>query len=278
MTGVAVVGLGLIGGSIALGARARGWDRDAAVREGARRRGIDAADSLEDAVAGATLAVAAVPTAEAPGLLREIARLAPNAILTDCASLKAPVAGAAATLPAGARFVAGHPMAGRRGRGVAAADPAIFRDRPWALVRTARSDDASFADVEAFVRSFGARPLAIDAERHDRAMTWVSHLPLAVSAALARAATSGGGEDVHDLAGPGLLDATRLAAGPPALALELVLGGGGGALADAIALVRDELSRLAAALSTRDADTLRAFFEEAEAVRRSLEGDRSTEG
>ena len=68
MTGVAVVGLGLIGGSIALGARARGWDREAAVRERARRRGIDAADALEDAVAGAALVVAAVPTAETPAL------------------------------------------------------------------------------------------------------------------------------------------------------------------------------------------------------------------
>jgi len=278
MTRAAVVGLGLIGGSIALGASARGWDRDAGVRERARRRGIDAADSLGDAVSGAALVIAAVPTAETSALLHEVARLAPDAILTDCASLKAPVAEAAASLPAGTRFVAGHPMAGGRGRGVAASDPAIFRDRPWALVRTARSDDAAFADVEAFVRSLGARPLAIDAARHDRAMTWVSHLPLAVSAALARAAAAGGGVDVHDLAGPGLLDATRLAGGPPELALELVLGGGGGALADAIASVRDELSRLAAALSARDARTLRTLFEEAESLRRSLERDPSTAG
>ena len=271
MTRTAVVGLGLIGGSVALGASARGWDRNAAVRERARRRGIDAADSLAEAVAGAGLLVTAVPTAETPALLREIAGLAPDATLTDCASLKTQVVEAATTLPAGTRFVAGHPMAGGRGRGAEAADPAIFRDRPWALVRTAKSDDASFALVETFVRSLGARPFPIDAGRHDRAMTWISHLPLAVSAALARAATAGGGADVRELAGPGLLDATRLAGGPPALALELALGGTGGALADAIASVRDELSRLAAALSTGDARTLRAFFEEAETQRRSWE-------
>ena len=276
MTRVAVVGLGLIGGSIALGARARGWDRDEAVRDGARRRGIDAPDSLEDAIGAAALVVLAVPTSETPALLREIARLAPNAVLTDCASLKAPVAHAAATLPAGARFVAGHPMAGARGRGVAAADPAIFRDRPWALVLTARSDDASFGTVETFVRSLGARPLPIDAERHDRAMTWVSHLPLAVSAALARAEAAGGA-DVRELAGPGLLDTTRLAGGPPALALELVLGRRG-ALADAVASVRDELSRLSAALASGDASALRAFFEEAETLRRSLERGSSAAG
>ena len=271
MTRVAVAGLGLIGGSVALGARARGWDRDAEVRGEARRRGIDAGDALADAVDGAELVVAAVPTAETPALLGEIARLAPRATLTDCASLKTPVVDAARNLPEAARLVAGHPMAGGRGRGVAGADPAIFRDRPWALVRTARSDDASFADVEAFVRSFGARPLAIDAERHDRAMTWVSHLPLAVSAALARAATAGGGMDARELTGPGLLDATRLAGGPPALALELALAGEGRPLALAIEAVRDELARLASALSAGDARTLRAFFDDAEALRRSLE-------
>jgi len=271
MTRAAVVGLGLIGGSVAMGAGARGWDRDAAVRAKARSRGIDTADSLAEAVAGASIVVLAVPTAETPALLSEVARLAPDAILTDCASLKGPAVAAAGGLPDGARFVAGHPMAGGRGRGVAAADPAIFRGRPWALVRTARSDDASFAETEAFVRSLGARPREIDAERHDRAMTWVSHLPLAVSAALARAAAAGGGADVSDFAGPGLLDATRLAGGPPALALELVLAGGGVALGGAIASVRDELSRLAAALSAGDERALRAFFEDAETLRRSLE-------
>jgi prephenate dehydrogenase len=271
LTRAVVVGLGLIGGSVALGAGARGWDRDAAVRERARRRGIDAAESLDEAVAGAGLVVAAVPTSETPGLLREIAALAPGAILTDCASLKTPVADAAETLPVHTRFVAGHPMAGGRGRGVEAADAGIFRDRPWALVRTARSDDASFENVEAFVRSLGARPLAIDAGLHDRAMTWVSHLPLAASAALVRAAAEGGGADVRELAGPGLLDATRLAAGPPDLALELVLAGNGGALALAIESVRAELSRLASALGSGDARRLRAFFEEAETLRRSLD-------
>jgi len=271
MTRVAVAGLGLIGGSVALGARARGWDRDAEVRGEARRRGIDAGDSLADAVDGAELVVAAVPTAETPALLGEIARLAPRATLTDCASLKTPVVDAARNLPEAARLVAGHPMAGGRGRGVAGADPALFRGRPWALVRTTRSDDASFAEIEAFVRSLGARPFEIDASRHDRAMTWVSHLPLAVSAALARAATAGGGMDARELTGPGLLDATRLAGGPPALALELALAGEGRPLALAIEAVRDELARLASALSAGDARTLRAFFDDAEALRRSLE-------
>ena len=270
MRHTAVVGLGLIGGSIALAANARGWDRDPDTRDRARKRGIDAPDALEDAVAGAGLVVAAVPTADTPALLQKVAGLSPSAVLTDCASFKMPIAECAATLRRGTRLVAGHPMAGARGRGVEASDPSIFRGRPWALVRTARTDPPSFAAVEAFVRSLGARPLEIDAERHDQAMTWVSHLPLAVSSALARAAAAGGGADVRELAGPGLLDATRLAGGPPELAMELALGGGP-ALARAVAAVGAELARLAAILESGDQGAVRAFFEEAETRRRSFD-------
>ena len=112
MTRVAVAGLGLIGGSLALALGARGYDGNPSVRQAARRRGIDVADSLPDAVAGAEVVVAAVPTGATIPLLVEIARRAPAAALTDTASLKRPIVEAAPGLPAGARFVGGHPMAG----------------------------------------------------------------------------------------------------------------------------------------------------------------------
>lgn len=269
MSRVAVVGLGLIGGSVALAAGARAYDRDPGVRDRARRRGIDTADSLAGAVAGADVVVIALPTGAAPALLPEVAGLAPGAVLTDCASLKRPLVAAAQRLPPWARFVAGHPMAGGTGNGVEASDPGLFRGRPWILVRTARSDDAAVARVEAFVRAAGARPVALDADRHDRAMTWVSHLPLAVSAALASAAGSGGGPDVARLAGPGLLDTTRLAGQRPALALELALADPG-ALAAAIEAVREELGHLAAALRTPDAGAVADRFARAAEARGSL--------
>lgn len=270
MTRAAVVGLGAIGGSVALAAAARGFDRDGGVRDRARRRGIDTRETLDEAVAGAEFVVTAVPTSETPGLLARIAALAPRALLTDCASLKRPVVAAAASLPPGAHFVAGHPMAGPKGDGVEAADPGIFRGRPWALVRTERTDDAGAAEAEAFVRSLGARPVWLDAERHDRAMTWVSHAPLAVSAALARAASRAGGADLAALAGPGLLGATRLAGQAPALAMELALADSD-ALASAADAVAADLAELSAALKRADARAVRAFFEEAAALRRSLE-------
>jgi prephenate dehydrogenase len=271
VSGTAVVGLGLIGGSLALAAGARGYDRDPDVRARARARGIDAADSLEAAVAGVEIVVTAVPTAQTPELLRALSILAPGAVLTDTASLKRPIVEAMAALGPATRCVAGHPMAGARRRGIEAAAPEIFRGRPWVLVRTPRSDDASMAAVSDLVVSIGARPVFLDAERHDRLMTWVSHLPHAVASALAAAAGEAAGDDLARLAGPGLLDTTRLAGQPVALALELALADPG-ALAAAIDAVRAELGSLSAALRAGDGDPVRALFEEAEAIRRAMEG------
>jgi prephenate dehydrogenase len=269
MTRVAVVGLGLVGGSIALAFQARGYDRNSAARDAARRAGIDARDSLAEAVAAADVVFAAVSTKETPRLLAEIAAAAPEALLTDSASLKRPIVEAARELRAKARFVAGHPMAGSHRRGIEAASADLFRDRPWVLCRTARSDADALARISALVRTAGARPVTIDAAAHDRLMTWVSHLPLAVAAALMSAAFSGAGEELESVAGPGLLDTTRLAAQPIDLALELAFADPA-ALADAVDAVGGSLRRLADALRVRDEAAIRAFFEEASARRAAL--------
>ncbi len=268
MTRVAVVGLGLVGGSIALAYEARGYDRDGAARAAARRFGIDARDSLAGAVEGAEVVFAAVSTSDTPGLLAELAAAAPGALLTDTASLKRPVVEAARSLPTGARFVAGHPMAGSHRRGVEAAAGDMFRGRPWALCRTARTDDAAVRELSGLLRAAGARPVPIDAGDHDRLMTWMSHLPLAVASALIRAAAAGAGEDFA-LAGPGLLDTTRVAAQPAALAVELAMADPDG-LAAAIDAVGGELGQLADALRHGDAEAVRTFFEKAGALRSAL--------
>ncbi len=270
MTRVAVVGLGLIGGSAALAFEASAFDRDAGVRARAKRRGIEAAGTLRDAVSGAEVVVTAVPTAQTAALLTEIAALAPGALLTDTASLKAPIARAAQGLREGARFVAGHPMAGSRREGVEAADPDLFRGRAWVLAATARSRPDDVALLAGLVRSVGARPIELAAERHDRLMTWISHLPHAVAVSLVRAAAPETGPELAALAGPGLLDTTRIAGRRRELALELALADPE-ALARAIDAVRDELARLAASLRAGDAETAGRLFEEAAEIRRSLE-------
>lgn len=270
MIRVAVAGLGLIGGSLALGLKARGYDHRASAREAARRRGIDVADTLGEALAGAEIAVAAVPTDASLALLLEMSRAAPAAILTDTASVKRPLAERAAELDPGARFVAGHPMAGSHRSGVEAATADLFRDRPWILCPTARSDEESLAAVEALVRAAGARPVRLDAARHDLLMTWASHLPLAVAAALARAAGARAGPELPKVAGPGFLDTTRVAGQPAPLALELALADPA-ALADAVDAVRDELAKLGGALRAGDEAAVRAFLEEASARRTDLD-------
>ncbi len=259
MSRIAVVGLGSIGGSIALGARARGFDPDTAVRDRARRRGLDVADRLTGALEDAELVVLAAPTAAIPALLAEAAALAPHAVLTDAASLKRPVAEAADRLPPAVRCVGGHPMAGGRAPGIDGADPGIFRGRPWAIVPTARSDEEALGLVERLALSLGARPLRLDADRHDRAMTWVSHLPLAASVALVLAAAHGAGTDLPALAGPGIRDATRLASTPEALARELALADPEALAAAADAVVR-ELRGVADALRRGDAAALDEFL------------------
>jgi prephenate dehydrogenase len=265
----AVAGLGLIGGSLALALAARGWDRNPEARRRARAKGIDTADSLEGALSGAELAFLAVPTGQTPALLSEAALARPAALFSDCASLKVPVVRAAEGLPKGVRFVGGHPMAGSHRRGVEAADPALFRGRPWALTPTARSDAGAVRRISEAVERLGALPVVLDAERHDAAMTRVSHLPHAVAAALTTVAGALGREDAARLAGPGLKDATRLAESPMDLILELAMADPR-ALADAIGEVGTELARLAEALRSGDAAAVRAFFDQAAAKRREI--------
>jgi len=264
---VAVVGLGLIGGSAALALEARGYDRDAAARARARERGIDTAESLGDAVKGTEVVLLAVPTSETPALLREAAAAAPDALFTDAASLKRSIAAAAAdALTDKTYFVGGHPMAGSRTAGIAGARADLFQDRPWLVVPTERSDVHSIAAIQDLVRGIGARPAVIDAERHDALMTWVSHLPHAVAAALARAVSAGVGDGVERIAGPGLLDATRIADTAPDLALELALAQPD-ALAAAIDAVRRELDELSGSLRRGDERKVRDYFESAARAR-----------
>lgn len=270
---VAVVGLGLIGGSLALALGARGFDSDPAVRARARARGIDVADTLGEAVRGSTVAVAAVPTDATPEVLHALAAAERRGVLTDVASVKAPVLRAAAELPEGVRLVSGHPMAGSTARGIEAADPHLFRDRTWLLVPTARSDAEAMSLVGDLVRAAGARPLVVSGARHDALMTWVSHLPLAVAAALARTAARRAGAGLEDAAGPGFVDATRLAATPRALALELALADPD-ALADALDTLREELAAYAGALRAHDRDALSTLLEDAAAARRQLDAIR----
>jgi len=227
---VAIIGLGLIGGSIAraLAAREPGrwhvtaWSRGRAPEEALGEGAVQAVAGTPDEAVGAAdvelVVLAAAPAANLE-LLRRLGPLlvSGTATLTDVTSVQRPIAAAADAVP-GLRFVGGHPMAGREQRGYAAASPDLFVDRPWLVLPGPGARDEDITRVEALATACGARSRRIDPATHDRMVAAVSHLPLLVSAALAEAVTtSPDWPAAVELAAGGWRDTTRLARGDPVL-------------------------------------------------------------
>jgi prephenate dehydrogenase len=233
---VALLGLGLIGGSIARalhGDGDGGWSVAAWTPNGmAPRVAADAgilelaASSPDAAIAGADLVVLAAPPLACLDLVRDLGgalrgSLPRGAVVTDVASTKAAIVAAAGA--EGLRFVGGHPMAGREASGFDTADAGLFRGRPWVVV--APDDDAGRLDVDAVQRvealaaGCGARRVRMTALEHDHAVAAVSHLPLVLSAALVEAVAGTPGDLRGDwraaaaLAAGGWDGMTRLARG-----------------------------------------------------------------
>ena len=247
---VAILGLGLIGGSIARAlARAGGWRVVAwsRSREALERAAVDGvidevvADPLT-AAASAPLVLLATPVPVILEMLREFGPglAAGGAVVTDVGSSKSLVMAAAARVP-GLRFVGGHPMSGAETAGYGASRASLFDERPWVVVPGAASRPEDVVAVGDLARACGAWPVELDAAAHDRAVAAISHLPLVASLALAEAALEGADWPVaRQLAAQGWRDMTRLARGDPAM--------GGGMLATNAAAVAERLRDLRAAL------------------------------
>ncbi len=221
---VAVVGLGLVGGSLAraltrAGYRVAGFDRAAVARRARRARAVAATPSrLEEAVRGADVVVLAAPPAVNRRLLSRVAAAAGGrTVITDVGSAKGPIVREAGRLRLRS-FVGSHPMAGRAGSGFAAGSAGLFRGRTWIVTPSSLSAPSAVRAVRALARAVGARPVAMDAATHDRVMAFLSHVPQVVAWALLDAARSDAVARRHlAAAGPGFRDMTRLAASPPAL-------------------------------------------------------------
>lgn len=230
---MAILGFGLIGGSVARAVRARDEHRDSRIvltawtpggagPEAARRDGaIDvAAATPQAAMEGADLIVLAAPVPACLAMLDDLAGpwravLAADAIITDVASTKSAMVLRATAL--GLRFVGGHPMAGRESSGYAASSADLFVDRPWVVVPSV--DEAAVVRVEALAVSVGARPVRMSATAHDWAVAGISHLPLVASVALVEAvaglpdAPRQGWDAARTVTASGWRDTTRLALG-----------------------------------------------------------------
>ncbi len=214
----AVVGLGLIGGSLALrlraaGVRVLGVDLDPGALDLAAQRGaIDAGSVSLDRVAEADLVIVATPLDQvAATVIAAVRWTHRGAVLTDVGSVKAPIIAAVhAALPESVQFVGGHPMAGNEGQGMAAADAALLDGRPFILTPTARTAPEAVAAMQAVIARLGMRPVLLDPVAHDELVAQVSHLPYLVSLALHRAVAA----DARAIGGPAHAEMTRIARSP----------------------------------------------------------------
>ncbi len=232
---VAIIGLGLIGGSIGLalhqakGAREiTGYDLGKGICDRARKTGaIDQPyAALADAVKGAELVILATPVGSMRALLQDMAPyLSPGAVVTDVASTKAQVISwAEEFLPTTVSFVGGHPMTGKEVSGVEAADASLFRNRIYCLTPTARTRPAAINRVSSLVEMLGARVRFLEPAEHDGQVASVSHLPFVASIALVETITNGPAwSDASLLAASGFRDMSRLAAGNPEMYRDICL-------------------------------------------------------
>jgi prephenate dehydrogenase len=268
---IGIVGLGLIGGSLALALRERhdvaGYDISRETRDAAKARGIRVVERA-DAVLPADAVVVATPLAAVLPTLAALVPAANGAVLLDTASVRAPVDAFARDQGNGAAIVGLHPMAGRSAQGFAAADPAILARRPFLIVPTAGADARAMSVAGDVARAAGGTPTVVSAAEHDRIVATLSGLPLAVGAALAVV----GADAVPraaDLAGPGYRDATRLALTPVDLGEALLSANSANVIA-AIARLRAVLDELERAVAERDAAAIRDVLGRAASARAAL--------
>jgi prephenate dehydrogenase len=274
---VAVLGVGLIGGSIGLAARRRlsvevvGYDPDPDVVAVARRKGAigRAAGSVEEACAGADVIFCAAPV----GTLDELARAAlaaagPEAAVTDVGSTKRGIVAAVAD---DERFVGGHPLAGAETAGVENARVDLFDGARWYLTPTARADGVLYDRLQRTIAGLGARPQAIDPESHDRLMATVSHLPHVMANVLAAEAATALTEGTERLpeVGPSFRDTTRVAGANPTIWAD-IYAANADAVADSVESVARRLAEAAELLRRGEREGLREWQAAAGEDRRRL--------
>lgn len=278
---VALIGVGLIGGSAVAAWRAAGdathvvgYDRDDAAAERGRVQGVIdvAARTIADAVAGADVVLVAVPVLAMRDVFAQVAQHAPaNALVTDVGSTKTSVMDAARTVFHAdrlRRFVPGHPIAGRELPGVEHADPQLFRGKLVITTPSAETMPDAVAGVETLWQRAGARVARMDCVEHDRIFAAVSHLPhLLAFALVASIASESDGDRKMQFAGAGFRDFTRIAASSPAMWRDVCVANRD-ALGQELARYRALLETLQQAIAAGDAATLEQTFAVASAARR----------
>jgi prephenate dehydrogenase len=273
---IAVIGVGLIGGSVALAVRERagatvaGFDRSPdAVDKAAERGAVDrAAASIEEAVADAEAVFVAVPVGSLPDAVATALATAPeDCVVTDVGSTKRAVT-AAHDDP---RFVGGHPLAGAETAGVEHARADLFENATWYLTPTSRTSGILYERLHRLLHALGARPTAIEADTHDTILAAVSHLPHVLANVLVSQAAdtlAAGGERLP-ATGPSFRDATRVAGASSAIWTDIYLANRD-ALAQEIDAAINRLTEVRDSLISADAERITAWNDTAAADRRRL--------
>jgi len=274
---LAVIGVGLIGGSIGLAARAHlpsatvsGFDPGAGVLDAARECGAidEPAASVAEALDGAEACFVCAPVGATVELIAEaLAAAGPRCVVTDAGSTKRLITAATDD----ERFVGGHPVAGAESAGVQNARADLFEGAAWYLTPGERSSGLLYERLHRIVAQLGAHPIAIDAETHDRLLATVSHLPHVLANVLvsqaARALDSAG--EALPRIGPSFRDATRVAGANPGIWTD-IYATNGELIAAEIEQLSEQLSRVAADLRSGDREAIGSWNEAARGDRRRL--------
>ena len=274
---VAVLGVGLIGGSIGLAARARldaevaGFDPDQELLSRAKELGaIDSAhESVAAAVEGAELVFCAAPVMTLPDLAAEALEAAgEETAVTDVGSVKRDVV---LSLGSEGRFIGGHPLAGAETSGVENSHADLFEGARWYLTPTSNTQGMLYDRLQRAIADIGARPQAIEAETHDRLMATISHLPHVVANVLVTQAATALSEESEHLpeVGPSFRDATRVAGANPAIWGD-IFAGNREAVASEIDAAVTRLTEAAELIRSGERDAVTAWHRQAGDRRREL--------
>lgn len=273
---VAIVGLGLMGGSLALALRAAGQRgpiigiarRPENVRAALARGAIDRGSTDLAEVASADIVILATPVRV---ILRHIVEVAPllkpGALLIDLGSTKAAICHALAAVPGHIDVVGGHPMCGKETSGFDVADPTLYHAKTFVLCPLPRTGEAALATALALVHALGAHPLRLDPAKHDELVAAASHVPYLLSTALVTATAAAADGQAWSVAASGFRDTTRLAGSDPDMMLDIVLTNQA-AVVTALDRVRTCLDAWSGWVADGNEAALRAAFATAQQLRR----------
>jgi prephenate dehydrogenase len=272
---IAIVGVGLIGGSVAFAVRRTfpdasviGVDTDDVVVAARQLGALTEASTSLDAVRGADLVVLAAPVHANLSILTSLPDLiGTSTLVTDTGSTKRAIVRRAASLTPRLNFVGGHPLAGAARGGIEASRADLFERRPWILTPDHDTPRVAVDRLSGFVRALGARPLEVDADIHDRLLAFTSHLPQLTASALMHVVGETVGDAGLQLSGAGLADTTRVAASPARIWTD-ICATNTDELLPALDRLIETLQRVRADLA--DGCSIKALFESAQKWRSKL--------